>query len=118
PQKMEVLRGGGAVGDPDVDVGGELQETLWARARVIRSLPFVRMRQQQDQRWLLPPLDPRRYDELVDDHLRAVDEVAVLRLPDHQPRRLLHVVAVLEPQRRILRERAVVHLEAGARLRE
>ena len=57
-------------------------------------------------------------EELVDHHLRAVDEVAVLRLPDHEPRRLLDVVAVLEPDDRVLGERAVVDLERGPRLRQ
>ena len=93
---MEVLRRGGAVRDAHVDVGRELQEPLGPRARVIGPLPFVRVRQQQHQRRPQPPLPARRDDELVDHHLRAVDEVAVLRFPDHEPRRLLDVVAVLE----------------------
>ena len=118
PQQVEVLRRGRAVGDADVDVGRELQEAFRPRARVVRALAFVRVRQQQDERRTLPPLAARRHQELVDDDLRAVDEVAVLRLPDHQARRLLHVVAVLEAEDRILGERAVVDLEGRARLRQ
>ena len=98
-QQVEELRGGRAVGDAHVDVGGELQEALRPRAGVVRPLPFVRVRQQQHQRRPQPPLAARRDEELVDHHLRAVDEVAVLRFPDHQPRRLLDVVAVLEADR-------------------
>ena len=117
-QQVEELRRGRAVGDADVDVGGELQEALRPRARVVRPLPFVRVRQQQDQRRPQPPLAARRDDELVDHHLRAVDEVAVLRFPDDQPRRLLDVVAVLEADHRVLGQRAVVDLEGGLRLRQ
>ena len=117
-QQVEVLRRGRAVGDADVDVGRQLQEALRPRAGVIRSLTFVRVRQQQHERRPLPPLAARRDEELVDDDLRAVDEVAVLRFPDHQPRRLLHVVAVLEAEDRVLGQRAVVNLEGGARLRQ
>ena len=117
-QQVEVLRRRRAVGDADVDVGGELQEPLGPRAGVIRALAFVRVRQQQHQRRALPPLAARRDEELVDHDLRAVDEVAVLRFPDHQPRRLLDVVAVLEAEHRVLGQRAVVDLERGARLRQ
>ncbi len=116
PEEMEVLRGARAVGDADVDVGRQLQEALRTRAGVVRSLAFVRMREQQDERRPLPPLTARRDEEFVDDDLRAVDEVAVLRFPDHQSRRLLHVIAVLESEDRVLGQRAVVNLEGSARL--
>ena len=76
------------------------------------------VRQQQHERRPEPPLAARRDDELVDHDLRAVDEVAVLRFPDHEPRRLLDVVAVLESDDGVLGERAVVDLEGGARLRQ
>ena len=118
PQQVEVLRRGRAVGDADVDVGGQLQEALGTRAGVVRALPFVRVRQQQDERRPQSPLAARRDEELVDHHLGAVDEIAVLRFPDDQPRRLLDVVAVLEPDDRVFGERAVVDLERGARLRQ
>ena len=84
-QQVEVLRRGRAVGDPDVGVGGELQEPLGTGAGVIGPLPFVRVRQQQHQRRPQPPLSPRRHHELIDHRLGAVDEVAVLRFPDDQP---------------------------------
>ena len=86
-QQMEILRGGRAVGDAQIDVGGRLEEPLDARARVIRPLALVAVRQQQHERRRQSPLGAARRDELVDDHLRAVDEIAVLRFPDHQPRR-------------------------------
>ncbi len=117
-EQVEVLRGGRAVGDADVRVGGGLQESLDAGGRMLRPLAFVRMRQQQYQRWRQPPLRAARRDERVEDDLRAVDEVAVLRFPDHQTVVRVDVVAELEADRGQLRQRAVVNLERRARLRE
>ena len=53
--------------------------------------------------------------ELVDDDLGAVEEVAELRLPHHERAVLGHRVAELEAHHRRFREQAVVHLEAHAR---
>ena len=116
-EQVEVLRGGRAVRDAHVDVCGQLQEPLGARAGVIGPLAFVAVRQQQDERGLLSPLGARRQHELVENQLRAVDEVAVLRLPDHEPLGRLHVVAVLEADRGRFAERAVADLERRVRAR-
>jgi len=48
---------------------------------VVRPLALVAVRQQQDHAGLLAPLLLAGADELVDDRLRAVREVAELRLP-------------------------------------
>ena len=45
------------------------------------------------------------------DDLGAVDEVAVLRLPEHERVGRLDAVAVLEAERGVFRERDVVDLE-------
>ena len=66
----------------------------------------------------LPPLRLRAGQELVDDHLRAVREVAELRLPHHERAVLRHRVAELEAQHGGLREQRVVDLEADARRRD
>src|SRR4029079_6460314 len=84
-------------------------------ARMVRSLALVRVREEQHQRRLQPPLAPRRHQELVDHRLGAVDEIAVLRFPDDQPPRLLDVVAVLEADERVLGEWTVVNLERPPR---
>jgi hypothetical protein len=60
------------------------------RARgVLRPLPLVAVRQQQHEAGEQAPLVLGRGEELVDDHLRAVDEVAELRLPEHQRLRVV-----------------------------
>ena len=67
PQQVEVLRRRRAVRDAHVDVGGQLQEPFRPRARVVRPLAFVAVRQQQHERRLLPPLGAGRQHELVED---------------------------------------------------
>ena len=71
-----------------------------------------------DEAARLPPLRLRAREELVDDHLRAVREVAELRLPHHERAVLRHRVAELEAQHGGLREQRVVDLEADARGRD
>ena len=107
-----------AVDEAQVDVGRGLQEALGARARMIGPLAFVAVRQQEHERRHQSPLGAAGGDELVEHHLGAVDEVAVLRFPDHQAPGVLHVVAELEADRRVLGQRAVVNLERRSRLRQ
>src|SRR5688572_25097776 len=80
-QQVKVLRRRGAVGDAHVALGRLLQEALQAGARMLRSLTLVAVGEKQHQRWLLSPLGTGRENELVQHDLRAVDKVAVLRLP-------------------------------------
>ena len=77
----------GVVGLHDLDVvlGGEREEALEAGAGVLGPLPFEAVRQQQHEAAQAAPLVLGAGDELVDDHLRRVDEVAELRFPQHEP---------------------------------
>ena len=95
-QQVEVLRRRRQVRHADVALGGELQEALEAGAGVLRARALVAVRQQQRQARGLAPLGQAGDDELVDDHLRAVDEVAELRLPEDERLGRLGRVAVLE----------------------
>src|SRR6266545_1024098 len=113
-EQVEVLRCRRAVCDAHVEVGGAFQKPLQPSTRVVRSLPFVPVRQEHRQRSGEPPLGASRRDELVENDLRPVDEVAVLRLPEHETALCLNAVAELEPERRVLGERAVVDLEGRA----
>ena len=110
--------GGRAVDDADVVLGGELEEALEPRARVLRSVALVAMRKEQGESRRLTPLRATRDDELVDDDLRAVDEVSELRLPQHERVGRRDRVAVLERERRVLGERRVVDLERRGRGRK
>ena len=83
-QEVEVLRRRRQVGDADVALGGELQEALQARGGVLGARALVAVRQQQRQARRLAPLGQAADDELVDDDLGGVAEVAELRLPQHE----------------------------------
>ena len=106
---MEHLRRSRGIDDLHVVVGTELQEAFDARARMLWSLTLVSVRQQHHQTSRTLPLRFARGEELIDEHLRAVDEVAKLRFPNHQHARVTERVAVFETNHRALGERRVVH---------
>ena len=113
PQQVEVLRRRGRVAELEVVLGGEDQEPLDAGRRVLGTLPFVPVRKEQHETVVLVPLVLGGDEELVDDDLGAVDEVAELGLPHHERLRVGVRVAVLEAERGVLRQERVVHPEAG-----
>ena len=117
-EQVEVLGGGGAVRDPHVLLRGELQEPLEPGARVLGPVALVAVRQQERQPRGLLPLRETARDELVDDRLRAVREVAELRLPEDERLRRGGRVAVLEADAAVLGERRVVDLERRLRALE
>ena len=89
----------------------QLQIAFGTRRRMLGPLPFEPVRQQQRETAHAAPFHFTRADELVDDDLRAVGEVAELRFPDHQLIRLRRRITVLEPQHRVLGQHAVDDLE-------
>jgi hypothetical protein len=68
-EQVEVLRRGGRVGDPQVVLGGQLQEAFDPCARVLRPVALVAVREEQRQPRALTPLGVTGGDELVDDDL-------------------------------------------------
>ena len=110
-QEVEVLRGRGRVDYPQIFLGRQLQKAFQPRRRMVWPLPLVAVRQQQDQRWGLVPLRSPRDEILVNHHLRRIDKVAKLRLPQHQMLGVFDVVAVLKANRGTFGERAVVNLK-------
>ena len=111
-QQVVVLRRRRDVRDAHVVLGAERQEALEARRGVLGALPFLPVRQEQHEAAALVPLLLGAGDELVDDDLRAVREVAELRLPEDERRRVGHRVAELEAHDGVLGEEAVDDLEA------
>ena len=96
---MEVLGRRRRLGDLDVVLGRQGEESLEPRAGVLGALALVAVRQQQDEAARLLPLVFAGDDELVDDDLGAVDEVAELRLPADERVAVGDRVAVLEADR-------------------
>ena len=114
---MEVLARRRRVGNRHVAFGAQLEEPLQARARVLRALPFVAVREQHHHRGILRPLRAIGRDELVDHGLRDVDEITELGFPQHE--RIIGggAVPVLEAEHAGLGQRAVVDLERALGVR-
>ena len=104
PEEVEVLRGGGGVGDPDVLLGAQLEKALQARAGVLGSLPLEAVGQEQREARVLAPLRQAGGEELVDHDLGHVHEVTELGLPEHHVGVGAHRVPVLEADDRRLGE--------------
>ena len=117
-QRMVIVGWRRRIDDLPVVLGGELQVALETRGAVLRSLALVAVRQQQHETRHAQPLALARADELVDDDLRAVGEVAELRFPQDERIGLGQRVAVLEAQHTRLVQRAVDHLEMGLAVRD
>src|SRR5205807_330196 len=103
------------VADLDVVGRAELQEALDARARMLWAGALVTVRQEHDEPGEAHPLVFGGHDELIDDHLRAVHEVAELRLPYDEALGAVEAVAVVEGEDALLGERTVVDLELAVR---
>ena len=78
---------------------------------MLGTLPFVAVRQQQHEAAHAAPFHFAGSDELIDDHLRDVREVAELRLPYDEARRIRRRVPVLEAEDAVLGQHRVDHLE-------
>ena len=112
-EQVEVLGGRRGNGDLDVLLGAEREEPFEPGAGVLGPLALVAVRQEHDQAAAPAPLRLGRGDELVDDHLGAVGEVAELGLPHDQHVGLVERVAVVEAEHGGLGEQAVVDAELG-----
>mmetsp|Transcript_21665 Transcript_21665/g.84340 ORF Transcript_21665/g.84340 Transcript_21665/m.84340 type:complete len:844 (+) Transcript_21665:834-3365(+) len=108
---MEDLAGRGRLHDLHVVVRGQLHEALQAGRAVLGALAFIAVRQHHHEAIGAAPLHFTRRDELVDDDLGAVDEVAELGFPDGQRVRLGGGIAVLKAQHRFFGQDGVDHGE-------
>src|SRR5687768_7089273 len=80
---------------------------------MLRALPLVTMRQEQRQTAQTAPLRFAGTDELVDDDLSAVGEVAELAFPESQAIGLGRRKSVLETHDRFFRQQRIDHGEVG-----
>mmetsp|Transcript_33147 Transcript_33147/g.28042 ORF Transcript_33147/g.28042 Transcript_33147/m.28042 type:complete len:365 (+) Transcript_33147:972-2066(+) len=100
-----------AVGHDGCILIGHDEEALKTRRGVLRTLPFIAVRQQQNEARLAQPLLFAGRDKLIDDHLRRVGEIAELRLPQNEGIGVLEGVAELEAQHAVLGEIRVEYCE-------
>ena len=101
---VEVVGGRRAVRHLHVVFCAELQIALEAGGGVFRPLALIAMRQQNREARHAQPLALARRNELVEDHLGAIGEVAELRLPDGERIGLGQRIAIFEAQHRLFRE--------------
>ena len=117
-QGVVVVRRRRAVDDLHVVLRAHLQEALEAGGGVFRALPLIAMRQEADEARHAQPFALAGGDELVEQHLRAVGEVAELRFPEDERLRRRQRVAVFVAEHRFFGEERVDDLIVGLRGRE
>src|SRR3982751_1611636 len=109
---MEILGRSSAVANLNISLGAKLQKTLHAPTGMLRTLPFESVRQQENQATWLIPLYFGGNDELIDDNLRAIHEIAELRFPHDQGQRIGHAVTKLEAHDGVLAQQAIDSFES------
>src|SRR5688572_30288053 len=78
---------------------------------MFRPLPFIAVRQQADEAGHAQPFALARRDELVEDDLRAIGEIAELRLPQSERVGLGKRIAVFEAEHGLFGKHRVDHFE-------
>src|SRR5438067_9660041 len=94
-QAMKVLSWRGRLHDLDVIIGGQTQKPLQPRTRMLRPAAFEAVRQEQDYSAQTTPFVLSAGDELIDNDLRGIPEIAELRFPRDQALRAIEAVTVL-----------------------
>src|SRR5579859_738369 len=107
-QHVEILRRCGRLTNLHVVFGSQLQEALEAGARMLRALAFVTVGQQHHDSCRKIPFILACADELVDDHLRAVGEIAELCLPKNESLGVVAAKAVFKAEAACFGKRGIV----------
>src|SRR5260370_1157717 len=95
---MKILGCARRLANLEIVEGSELKEALDAGAGMLRALTFVPVRQQQYDARKQVPLGLAGDDELVNDGLRDVREVAKLSFPQNQRLGEIAAVAILKAE--------------------
>src|SRR5688572_20245757 len=85
---------------------------------MLRSLAFIAVRKQEHDAARPLPLGLATRNKLVDYHLRAVREIAKLRLPDAKHAGIIERVAVIEAEDRRFGKEGIVDAELRLFLRQ
>jgi hypothetical protein len=112
-EQMKVLRGGGRVDDLQVVFGSQGQKPFDAGATMLGACPLKAMRQEHRDSAEPAPFVFGAGDELIDDDLRHVPEIAKLGLPANERFGMIQAVAVLKAKHADFGQRAVDDFDAG-----
>ena len=110
---MEEVGGCRDVGDLDIVLGAELEETFQAGRGVLGTLAFVAVRQEEHEAAGAVPLRFAGGEKLIDDNLGAVGEIPELSFPDAEHIGVIKRVAVVETEHGGFGEQRVVNAETG-----
>src|SRR6267142_5917522 len=110
PQAMEILSRRCRINDLHIVFGAEMQKSFETRAGMFGTLAFEAMRQQQNETAEAFPFVFGAGDELIDDRLGRIPEIAKLSFPENQPVRIVEAEAVFETQDSGFRKQAVEDL--------
>ena len=113
PQDVEVLGRRRGHHDLNVVFRCKHEKPLQPSAGVFGTLAFESVRQQHDQSAQVLPFVFGAGDELIDNHLGRVGEIAKLSLPEDEAVRKHKAVAVIKSQHACLGERTVKDLDLG-----
>ena len=108
---MEILRWSRHITDLNIVFRTRLKKAFKAGRRVFGPLAFVAMGEEHYQTAQTPPFGFAAGNELVNNDLCPVDEVAELRLPDTEHLWVVEGVTVIEAEYRCLRKQRVMHAE-------
>src|SRR5271165_5929024 len=95
-KQVKILRGVGGLRDLNIVFGGKLQEALNAGAGVFRSLALVAVGKKKNEAGEQAPLGFAGRDELIDDGLPDIHEVAELGFPQDERFGIVTAVPVFE----------------------
>src|ERR1700722_19053144 len=107
---MEILSRIRGLADLNIVASGQLQEALHTRARMFGALAFITVGQKKDKAGEQVPLIFSGADELIDDGLRDIGEVAKLGFPQDQSFGIVATVSVFKSHHPRFRERRVVDI--------
>jgi len=103
----ESIGGRGGIDDLNIVLGGEPEEALEARAGMLGAHTLEAVRQQEHEATELLPFVFAARDELIDDWLRDIPEIAELRFPKDEGARAIEAETIFESEHARFAERAV-----------
>src|SRR5262245_20513697 len=110
---MKVLCRMRGVANLQVVFGTQLQESLQTRTGMLRTLPFVAVRQQEHESAHPLPFRLGTSDELIQNRLRSVCKIAKLSFPHDQRSRIGGAISIFEAQNAEFRKNRVDHGETA-----
>jgi len=116
-EAMKILGGCGGIDDLNIVLGGEPEEALEPRAGMLGAHALEAMRQQEHEAGELLPFVFAAGDELIDDWLRDIPEIAELCFPQNERAGAIEAETVFESEHAGFAERAVDDFN-GARVRK